>query len=161
MGAGKTTVGKEISLKLGIPFIDSDSEIEKMENKSINEIFEQNGEIYFRTLESHFIDQVAELSDFVLAVGGGLPCYNDLVASLNKLGTTVYLKCSVDTLLNRLKNEKELRPLVKNLNDEELKDYIEKLLNERDPVYAKAKYTLDEEIHFAETIIGLLPHQKN
>lgn len=161
MGAGKTSLGKELSAKLGIPFIDSDSVIEKMEKKTIDEIFNQNGEDFFRSLEAEFVESVGELTDFVLAVGGGLPCHHDLILDLNRLGTTVYLKYSTETLFTRLSKDKDLRPLVNKLEETELQEYIQNLLKERDPIYSRAKFILDEGKQTCENIIALLPPQKN
>lgn len=144
MGSGKTTIGKQLSEKLAIPFIDSDKAIEDKMNKSIFQLFEDLGENRFRTLESEFIRELSTTSSFILATGGGLPCFFDNILYLNELGITIYLKSSSEILTNRLLNDNNTRPLIKGKNKEELKDFIKFNLSERESIYEKSRFILEE-----------------
>lgn len=140
MGSGKTYIGKKLAAQLNIPFIDSDSAIEHIEQLSIPDIFRTKGEAYFRAKEKEFIQSLfsPEKKNFVMATGGGLPCYNNLMESLNQLGTTIYLDCSVDTLFNRLRNEQIQRPLLQDIPEDSLLDYISNKLIDRAPHYLQS-----------------------
>lgn len=153
MGTGKSTLGKALSVKLNIPFYDSDREIEKSENCPIKEIFDIYGDEYFREKEKEFIEQLKLTGDFVLSVGGGLPCFNSLMKELNEIGTTIYLKASPKFLFSRLKSNKKERPLLSNLNDEQLLEYIELKLVEREEIYAQAHLIVETIDLTAEKLI--------
>ncbi len=144
MASGKSTVGKELSSKLYVPFIDLDDYIEEGEGKSVSKIFEEDGEIYFRRKEHEYLKQLLNSeADFVLSLGGGTPCYAgnmDLV--LNSTAVSIYLKASLKTLYNRLQKQKETRPLVASISDEKLSEFIAKHLFERRFYYEKANFNL-------------------
>ena len=131
MGAGKTTVGKILSEKLKREFIDTDEMIVKSEKKSINEIFAQNGEKYFRELEKNIVLKVSQMVDKVISVGGGALENFENVSNLKHNGILFYLKADVDTLEKRLKNATD-RPLLKNTM---LKEKLTELLNKREKNY--------------------------
>lgn len=162
MGSGKSSIGKVLSNFVRIPFYDLDEIIEKKLNQSINSIFKEKGEIYFRKTESTVFNQfISENNNFILALGGGTPCYanNHLVLQNHDI-TSIYLKSSVDTLTERLNLEKENRPLIHNLNKEELHDYIRKHLFDRSHYYLQSKYiinvdnkTIDEIVNEINTIL--------
>lgn len=141
MGSGKSTIGKKLSKFVGIPFYDLDKIIEEKEKKSIKSIFKDKGEIYFRKIESQiFNDFISENENFILALGGGTPCYaNNHFALQNEDITSFYLKANVETLTERLHSEKENRPLISNLNKEELNDYVRKHLFDRSHYYLQSK----------------------
>ncbi len=160
MGAGKTLLGKTLAESLNIRFINSDSEIELNTGMSIGQIFEQYGEDYFRNLEQEYLKNFDPQESFVLATGGGTPCYNDQMTVLNALGTTVYLQCSNETLYSRLKNEREHRPLIAGLSDDELREAIEYRMIQRERIYQKAQIILPENEHNVDALIRHL-HQKN
>lgn len=141
MGSGKSTIGKLISNFVGIPFYDLDEIIEKHENKSIKNVFKDKGEIYFRKVESQLFKQfINENDNFVLALGGGTPCYanNHFILQRDDINS-FYLKTSVQTLLSRLIKESENRPLINNLNETELNEYIRKHLFDRNYYYLQSK----------------------
>lgn len=162
MGAGKSTLGKQLSEALSIPLIDSDAEIEKAAGKTISKLFLDEGETAFRLREQIFVHSLKDKEDFVLAVGGGLPCYNDLINFLNDLGTTIYLKSEPITLVERLKPEREKRPLLHDKNENELADFVNEKLKERVSFYEKAKFIVDDKNQTCDFILHLLhPHQKN
>ena len=141
MASGKSTIGKQLSKKLGIPFLDLDTYIYEKENKSVSEIFSQNGEIYFRKKEHEYLREVLEnQQDFILSLGGGTPCYaNNIELILNKNSISIYLKASIQTLSNRLLKNKNLWPLVAFLEDDQVPEFIAKHLFERRFFYEQAR----------------------
>lgn len=140
MGSGKTTFGKQLALKLNYKFIDTDKEIEDLVGMSVKDIFEKKGETYFRVLESQLIKQL-KVKNTVIATGGGMPCFYDNMDCLNKIGVTVYLRFTVEELFERLKQDKVSRPLLQKKSKEELFNYIENLLAQRESFYLKAQTT--------------------
>jgi len=145
MGVGKSTLGKKIARRLNVPFIDSDVEIERIHQKSIGEIFGESGELSFREIEMNFIDSLSNEKGFVLATGGGMPCFGNAMEKLCALGQTFYLKRSPKELMHRLINAKKKRPLIDGLSEEDLLIFIENKLEERQEFYKKALYTLERE----------------
>ena len=113
MGSGKSTVGKCLAAELKIPFLDLDDYIETGEKRSIPEIFEEKGELYFRRKEHFYLQEVLSVeTDFVLSTGGGTPCYaNNIEALVSSTATVVYLKVPVIQLAKRLSKQKAQRPL--------------------------------------------------
>lgn len=157
MGSGKSTVGHLLSDILDFNFIDLDLVIEEKEQKSINEIFELKGELYFRKKEIEYLQEILQnKSDTVLALGGGTPCYGkNLEAILTSPNTiSFYLKTSIAELLKRLRNEKQSRPLLNHLkSDEELLEYLGKHLFERSPFYSKANHVISTDAKSYQEII--------
>lgn len=143
MGVGKTTIANQLSLKLSLPYYDTDIIIEKQEKKSIRDIFQQNGEAYFRKIERILLDQMNQKG--VFACGGGSAIYKNNMDIINKKGLTIYLKASTKYLHNRLKGENKNRPLIYNFTDLELYKYIKKELKIREPYYMKSKYCINIE----------------
>ncbi len=152
MGAGKTTLGKKVAKSMGLPFIDSDRAIEEHFHKSIGEIFTENGESYFRTLETEFINSLKMKNDFVLATGGGMPCFDKNMDLLNDLGTTFYLERSPKELAHRLFNAKSRRPLIDGMEENELVSFIEDKLSLREDYYRAASVILTREDQNVESI---------
>lgn len=152
MGSGKTTIGKILSKKLNIPFIDLDEYIEKKEQLSINEIFTTKGEIYFRKQEHLFFKELLQSREtFVLSLGGGTPCYaNNHLLLQSDVADSFYLKAKVSTLVDRLKNEKENRPLLQTTDD--LASYIGQHLFERVYYYNFAQYKINTDLKDFEII---------
>jgi shikimate kinase len=142
MGSGKSTVGKELASKLQRSFVDSDAWIEVQAGASISRIFESDGESVFRKWEQQFVHQLNNTNG-IIACGGGLPCFNDLMAELKQKGTVVYLKATVETLVGRLKSERENRPLLNMVSDVEFAQEITTRLENREPVYLQADLTIE------------------
>lgn len=135
MGSGKTAVGEALAEKLNLAFLDLDEEISREEKLSIPEIFTQKGEIYFRRKESEILQRLLEQEEsFILALGGGTPCYGKNLQLLKEAADTtlIYLKTGLFQLKQRLLSEKDKRPLIKDLESPEvLEDFIRKHLFER------------------------------
>lgn len=167
MGSGKSTLGKKVANRLGVPFIDSDSEIETHFGKSIGELFATNGESHFREIEREYIEALDLRDDFVLATGGGMPCFSDNMERLNRTGTTFYLERSAKELAHRLSHAKTQRPLIAGLEEDELLSFIENKLLEREDYYRKADVVLSREEQTPEGITSILrllhpdPPQRN
>jgi shikimate kinase len=144
MGSGKTTLGRLLSKQLKIKFLDLDDNIEKGESRSIANIFEDKGEIYFRKKESEYLNQILETKDsFILSTGGGTPCYGSNMTDILKATENVfYVKVSIPELVRRLSNEKASRPLISNFTKEELPEFIGKHLFERSYYYNMANYKI-------------------
>ncbi|WP_322549384.1 shikimate kinase [Flavobacterium psychraquaticum] len=140
MGSGKSAVGSFLSEKLQIPFYDLDSEIEKIEQISIAKLFQTKGEIYFRKTENEVLKKILALEEnFVLSLGGGTPCYYNNHELLKATGIlSIYLKATTDTLVKRLINEKNSRPLLHNQEENALRDFINKHLFDRNFYYHQA-----------------------
>jgi len=143
MGSGKSYWGNKWALTSGFKFIDIDDLVEKQQGKSIGKIFEQYGEYYFRNLETNVLRSFKDAGNIIIATGGGTPCYNDNINWMNKNGTCVYLRSAPENILKRLVKEKVKRPLIKNLQDEELLFYIREKIKERDFFYRQANVVLD------------------
>lgn len=146
MGSGKTTIGKLLSEKAGIPFYDLDAIIEKNTQKTISELFSELGEIRFRKLEHEtFKDFLNTKENFVLALGGGTPCYaNNHLFLQQEDVASFYLKASIKELSKRLLTEKKHRPLIAKLDDAEFEEFIAKHLFDRSYFY-----------HFAKDVISV------
>ncbi len=159
MGSGKTYWGKKLSEKLGLPFFDLDEQVESKEGKSVNDIFVEDGEEFFRLLEKDILHIITESHDsFVMSTGGGTPCYFNNIEYMNKAGTTVWINTSIDILFDRLINEKEERPLLKNLQDDQLKGFIIKKYSDRKIYYEQATIIIDDENKSIEEILERVFH---
>ena len=145
MGAGKTHWGKQLGKKLGIPFFDLDELIEEDTGKTVNEIFEQEGEECFRMKEKDILHLVSESHEsMVLSCGGGAPAFNN-IDYMNQKGVTVWIDTPFDTLLGRLRQHKDSRPLLKSLDDEQLKAYIVKKSSDRRIFYERATIRVNDQ----------------
>ena len=146
MASGKSTIGKMLAEKLNYNFIDLDDYIEASESKSVSQIFETKGEIYFRKQETYYLKELLKSkNNIVLSLGGGTPCFGDnMDAVLNSKNTTsVYLRTSIGALVERLKIEKSKRPLIAHIEtDELLIEFIGKHLFERAQYYNKANMVI-------------------
>lgn len=133
MGSGKTSIGKRISLRMKWEFIDMDDFIEKREGMTINEIFKEKGEPYFRALERELCERFGEPKSKIIATGGGVIKSPENMASLKKGGVVIYLKSTPETIAYNLRND-DSRPL---LRCEDKLGRIKQLLEEREPTYNK------------------------
>jgi shikimate kinase len=150
MGAGKTAIGRKVATTLGLPFIDSDHEIESVSRMTIPDLFERYGEAEFRALEQRVIMRLLEQGPQVLSTGGGAFMNPQTRAAIAEHGLSVWLKADVDTLLDRV-SKKQNRPLLKTANPRAV---LEKLIVERYPVYALADITAPTRDERKEVIAG-------
>lgn len=141
MGCGKSTVGKVLAKNLNINHFDLDFLIEKNENQTISEIFSSKGEIYFRRLESALFKSIIQKKEpMILSLGGGTPCYannHELFGDENCV--SIYLKANVATLFERLINEQQSRPIIADIPQDKLQEYIGIHLFERQFYYNYAQ----------------------
>ena len=144
MGSGKTLVSKELSILNNFKIFDLDTEISKQNNRSITEIFKEKGEIFFRKTEKEVLEKILSTEkNIILSLGGGTPCYYNNIDSINEKTISVFLKTNVKTLAQRLSSEKDKRPLIQNISNEDLPEFIAKHLFERNPFYNQAKITIN------------------
>lgn len=159
MGAGKTAIGRKVAATLGLPFLDSDQEIEAVSRMTIPELFERYGEPEFRSLEQRVIARVLEQGPQVLATGGGAFMNAQTREAIADNGVSVWLKADIDVLMERV-GKKQNRPLLQNPDP---RGVMARLVAERHPVYATADVTVEtreekKEVIAAEVIDGLLAH---
>jgi shikimate kinase len=151
MGAGKSSIGRRLASRLGIPFIDADTEIESAAGMTIPEIFEKHGEPYFRAGEARVIARLLDNGPQVLATGGGSVMDPQTRALIGQKGISIWLKADIDVLLKRTKRRND-RPLVEKIKD---------LLPVREPIYAQADIIIQSRDEPHDTIIdeimGKLP----
>lgn len=131
MGAGKTTIGRQLASSLRLPFYDSDKAIEENTGVDIPTIFEYEGENGFRNREQAMIEQLTKIDGIVLATGGGAVLREQNRKALQNNGFVVYLQCPIEHILERTRRDTQ-RPL---LNTEDPKQRLETLLAEREPLY--------------------------
>lgn len=137
MGAGKTTIGKMLAKELGVPVYDTDQEVEKMTGKSISDIFDQEGEVFFRNLETKVLKKLPT-KECVITTGGGIILKEENCLWLAEHGNWIYLHCDPDEIAKRLVHD-TTRPL---LNGEKKKN-LHTLFNTRLPLYQKAEITIN------------------
>jgi shikimate kinase len=138
MGAGKSSVGRIVATQLGIPFIDSDAEIERVSRMSISELFNAYGEDEFRALEGRVMKRLLKGGPRVVSTGGGAFINDRTRRHIKKGGISVWLNADLDVLWERV-NKRDTRPLLKTENP---KRTLENLMNARYPVYALADLTV-------------------
>lgn len=143
MGSGKSTAGKELSAILSWSFIDLDQEVERRAGKTIREIFSQNGEAFFRNLETEVLRSLDINSHIVVSTGGGTPCHSDNMDFMLKNGLTIYLKMTPLQLRTRLSGSAGERPLIKDLDDNQLLKFIEEKLSSRLKWYERSEVVAD------------------
>lgn len=162
MGAGKTTIGKELA-KSGLDFLDTDGYIEECEQMTVSRIFSEKGEEYFRRAETQALNQLQkENRQFVISCGGGMPLREENRKLLRKLGMVVYLRVQPETVLARLKGD-TTRPL---LQGEDSNQRVRSLMNEREVHYKSAADTIidvdgREPQELAEEILSFFHNFKN
>jgi len=159
MGCGKSHWGKLLSHKLQLPFFDLDEKVEEQEGQTISEIFEQKGEEYFRLAEKDALHLITESHEaFVMACGGGTPCYYNNIDYLKKQGTVVWINSTTDCLYQRLVKEKLHRPMIRDIPDEQLKSFIIKKYSSRKIFYQQAQVILPGEVISMEILLNKIFH---
>ncbi len=154
--SGKTTIGKQLAHRLEMDFIDLDEWIERMEGRTVPEIFSEEGEEEFRNIEWKALKQVVKKDNIVVSTGGGAPCHCDNMNLMEKYGDVLYLRLDTDTLVSRLKSATKDRPIVRGKNEYELREYVTDLKKRCEHHYTRAKYIIDGRDIKPEKIIELL-----
>ena len=150
MGSGKTSLGKLLAKKLNFDFFDTDKQIEEQENCSIQDIFNTNGETYFREIEHQLLCNISQTKNAtVFSTGGGMPIFNDNISVMKENGMVIFLNVPIGMLYFRLKNDVK-RPLLE--KKENLFNYIETTLNERLPIYSQADFEIDARLNKSELV---------
>ena len=139
MGVGKSSIGRRLATRLGVPFIDADSEIEKAAGMSIADIFARNGEAYFRSGEARVIGRLLDGGPQVLATGGGAVMNADTRAAIKAKGVSIWLSAEFEVLMRRINKRKNDRPLLQTADPAAT---LRELLVAREPVYAQADLTV-------------------
>ena len=148
MGSGKSTIGALLAEQLGYHFIDTDAFIEKQEGKSVAEIFRDKGEAHFRKLEKALLDELPS-GNAVIACGGGLPCYNNLLENIKQNGVVVYLKGNPDQLYERISTHTN-RPLLADIKG------FRSLLKDREAWYENADVVVSAEASLNDVLVNIL-----
>ena len=142
-GAGKTYWAEKLRSTTKIPSYDLDAIVEVMEERTIKDIFAEDGEDYFRKAETKMLRLFSDKKQFIVATGGGTPCHENNMQWMNKMGTTIWIDEPLNVLKQRLLDSEVNRPLLLGKNEAELHKSLEALLNERSNFYGLAKVKLD------------------
>ena len=145
MGCGKSYWGTQIANELGLKWIDLDEYIENKTSKTIKEIFEKEGETAFRKIEKEALEEMALFNNVVISLGGGTPCFFENMEFIKRSGISFYLKTDSKTLVHRLQSEKIKRPLLAQLSDAALFNFIVTKVNKRSVFYEKAAFIINTE----------------
>jgi len=149
MGCGKSSIGKRLAAKLGLPFIDADEEIEKVAAKTISEIFAEYGEEFFRDRERKVISRLLSEGPQVLATGGGAFMHSETRSAISENAISVWLRAELPVLMRRVA-KRDTRPLLKTPNPEAT---MRALIEARYPVYAEADITVESKDEPHEVIM--------
>jgi len=139
MGVGKSSIGRRLAARLGVPFVDADSEIEKAAGMSIADIFTRHGEADFRSGEARVIARLLDGGPQVLATGGGAVMNADTRAAIKAKGVSIWLSAEFDVLMRRINKRKNDRPMLQTADPEAT---LRELLVAREPAYAQADLTV-------------------
>ena len=151
MGVGKSSIGRRLAARLGVPFVDADSEIETAAGMSIADIFARHGEAYFRNGEARVIARLLESGPQVLASGGGAVMNDDTRAAIKAKGVSIWLKAEFEVLMRRIAKRKNERPM---LQTDDPSETLRQLLITREPFYALADLTVQSREAPHETIVA-------
>lgn len=164
MGAGKTYCGRLLADKMGLDFIDLDEELEKTEKKPIKEIFADIGEEGFRIVESRTLRSFGAADNFIMATGGGTPCFFKGIDWMNRVGLTIFIHTPIKIINERLKNDGiSTRPLLKSFDKEELETFLFDLFENRLPFYelADIEYKPHNQENMILDLVSILGSIKN
>ncbi|MBK8043024.1 MAG: shikimate kinase [Haliscomenobacter sp.] len=145
MGSGKTHSGKALALAIGYAFADLDDLIVQAAGCSIPALFASKGEPFFRALEKEVLEQTIQLDRYVIACGGGTPCFFDNMQWINAQGISMYLKASADLLVARLLPEQNHRPVLQQAGPLGLEAFVRQKLAERQRFYEQARWIYDQD----------------
>lgn len=143
MGAGKSSAGIKLARSLNYYFLDLDLLIEQFTEKSIRKIFEESGEEEFRIIERKVLLEHLKDENTVISTGGGTACFFDNMEMMNKMGVTVFLDTPLDFIMERLRKDRQNRPLLSAIPEHELPGFISRQYEERKKYYSKAQIRID------------------
>ena len=150
MGSGKSTIGKKLASKMNLKFVDLDGFIEAEMDCSVEDAFALQGEKYFREQEANALVKITKQDNFVVALGGGAPCFASNFSLIKSTGISVYLQMEKVDLYNRLAANRGNRPLLYSLNENELEAYISSSLDVREEYYNQADIVISAKDFNAE-----------
>ncbi len=151
---GKTSMGKRLAKKIKFTSIDLDKHLSAKENESVTKIFNKQGEVFFRELETKYLKEISETdANTIISVGGGTPCFHNNMQFMLSLGKVFYLETAIETLFLRLKESAE-RPLFAELTDDEIKSKIILLFKQREDFYLQAHYKINTAHKSDDAIVG-------
>lgn len=145
MTAGKTREGKRLAKLMNKKFIDLDRYIEEREKKTVVQIFNEKGEENFRKIESEVLKSIDANENLIVSCGGGTPCFHRNMNWMNDNGIVIWLKVSTKTVLKRVAESKKQRPLLKTLEGNDLVNFINQKMIEREPFYSQAHIQMNTE----------------
>lgn len=151
MGVGKSSIGRRLAARLGIPFMDADAEIEKAAGMSISDIFAHHGEADFRSGEARVIARLLEAGPQVLAAGGGAFMNESTRAAIKSKAVSIWLAAEFDVLVRRIAKRKNDRPM---LQTDDPAETLRQLLKVREPIYALADLTMQSREGPHEAVVG-------
>lgn len=152
-GSGKSVIGKQLALHFDLPFIDLDSAIEEATGKSVQEIFKEDGEAYFRQKEAEQLrEQSNSSAGFVMATGGGAPCFHNGMEVIKHNGISIYLDVPLGELVKR-NSKNTTRPL---LQDGSVEEKLANLLAVRSPTYRQATFSIQGDQVSVKDVMALL-----
>ena len=146
MYSGKSTVGRRLAAERGLAFVDLDKLFEEHYHYTVARFFNVFGEAAFRRLEGQLLRSTADLDDVVVATGGGTPCFGDNMDFILAHGTAVYLRLSVDALVERALHSRNPRPAMRGLSPDAIRDKVERQMKEREGFYLRAQVIVDGEL---------------
>ena len=157
MASGKSSVGKKLAKKTGLPFIDLDNYIEEKYNTTIRSLIYDKGMDRFREIEKESLDHlISKNENILISAGGGTPYYFENMKRMNDAGETVYLEVDIPTLVDRLMHAKQDRPLIWGKSREDLTIYAKDLFGKREKNYLEAKYKVSGKDFDMQAFVDLL-----
>jgi shikimate kinase len=159
--SGKTTTGSLLATKLGLDFIDLDNYIEKKYDKTIPDLFILNDELMFRQIERKAFLEVSDKDNFVLATGGGFPCWFNNMELLKQSGVTIYLKVNANILYNRMRIVSSHRPILKGQRGYALRHYIKMLTSKHEHIYNQAHITHENNVMEIDSLMEKITTYNN
>lgn len=161
LGSGKSVFGKKIAQSVNVPLIDLDKVIETQEGMKVSEIFSAKGEAYFRTIEAAALRKQSETNEFVMATGGGTPCFHNNMNFIKETGVSVFLDTPVQAILKRLDEaQKKLRPLLESVPEDKMEQTLKEMLANRLPFYEQANFKINGATAKVWDILQLLHTKK-
>ena len=157
MASGKSSAGKKLAKKIGLPFIDLDNYIEEKYNTSIRLLIYDKGMDEFRKIEKQSLETIiSKNANVLVSTGGGTSCHFDNMKLMNDTGVTIYLEVDIPTLVDRLMHAKQDRPLIWGKSREDLTVYATELLGKRQKHYLKAQHAVNGKDLKIESLVNLL-----